>query len=53
MDWNMRSSAKALATRGGDGECLALWRNVTAEEGDAFLARLRRWDVLLLMEGGL
>ena len=49
----MRSSANQLATRCDDGECLALWENVTIKEGDAFLASMRMRDVPLLMGEGL
>jgi len=39
------------ATRSHDWECLALW-DKSPKEGDAFLARLRTRDVLLLMKDG-
>jgi hypothetical protein len=49
----MRLSARALATRGNDRECLVLGKKaVNRREGDAFLARLRMWDVVFLMEDG-
>jgi hypothetical protein len=49
----MRPSAEEPATKSNGWECLALLREKAAtEEGDAFLGRLRRWDVVLLMGEG-
>jgi hypothetical protein len=49
----MRSSARELATRGNDRECLALREQAVPKEGDAFLARLCVRNVVLLMAEGL
>jgi hypothetical protein len=35
------------------GNASPFGEQATIEEGDAFLASMRRWDVLLLMEGSL
>jgi hypothetical protein len=48
----MRPSAGEPAIRGNGWECLALREMAATEEGDAFLASMRPWDVVLLMEDG-
>jgi hypothetical protein len=52
-DWDMGPLAELRATRNSCRECLTLREKpASRKEGDAFLARLRMRDILLLMEDG-
>jgi len=52
MDWSIRPSARERAIGRNVRECLSLWEQAIAKEGDAFLVRMRVPDAVLLMEDG-